>query len=86
MMVRESELEAYGSQEPSPSQPEEDIEDDSFGDEDLLIVSMDDTSFNLVLARGCDPDNPCNNCGKTNCKFNEVVVMPARAEVTSGMK
>ncbi|XDV51496.1 hypothetical protein PO909_020361 [Leuciscus waleckii] len=85
MMVRESELEAYGCKEPSPSQPEwEDIEDDSFDDENLLIVSMADTSFTLVLARGCDPDNPCNNCGKTNCKFNEVVVLPARAEVTSG--
>ncbi|XP_077059821.1 uncharacterized protein LOC143711765 [Siphateles boraxobius] len=85
MMVSESELEAYGSQEPSPSQPEwEDIEDDSFDDENLLIVSMADTSFSLVLARGCDPDNPCNNCGKTNCKFNEVVVLPAKAEVTSG--
>ncbi|XP_056107311.1 interleukin-1 family member A [Rhinichthys klamathensis goyatoka] len=85
MMVRESELEAYGSQEPSPSQPEgEDIEDDTFDDENLLIVSMVDTSFSLVLARGCDPDNPCNNCGKTNCKFNEVVVLPASAAVTSG--
>lgn len=87
MMVRESELEAYGCKEPSPSQPEwDDIEDDSFDDENLLIVSMADTSFSLVLARGCDPDNPCNKCGKTNCKFNEVVVLPARAEVTSGKK
>ncbi|KAK7127646.1 hypothetical protein R3I93_020278 [Phoxinus phoxinus] len=83
MMVRESELEAYGSLGPSPSQPE-DIEDDCFDDDNFLIVSMADTSFSLVLARGCDPDNPCNNCGKTNCKFNEVVVLPTRAEITSG--
>ncbi|ROI16212.1 hypothetical protein DPX16_12330, partial [Anabarilius grahami] len=86
MMVRESELEACADQELSPSQKEWedwDIEDDCCDDGNLLIVSMADTSFSMVVARGSDPDNPCSDCGKTNCQFNEVVVLPAKAEITS---
>lgn len=83
-MVRESELEECEDQESSTSQQLEDldIEDDGFDDGSLVIVSMADTSFNMVVARGCDPDNPCRDCGKTNCQLNEVVVQPVRAEIT----
>nr|AJY53641.1 interleukin-1 receptor antagonist [Ctenopharyngodon idella] len=84
MMVRESELEACADQEPSQKEWEDwDIEDDCCYDDNLLIVSMADTSYSMVVARGSDPDNPCSNCGKTNCQFNEVVVLPAQAEITS---
>lgn len=83
-MVRESELEACADQEPSQKEWEDwDIEDDCCNDDNLLIVSMADTSYSMVVARGSDPDNPCSNCGKTNCQFNEVVVLPAQAEITS---
>ncbi|KAK9966678.1 hypothetical protein ABG768_003775 [Culter alburnus] len=83
MMVRESELEACADQEPEKEWEDWDIEDDCCNDGNLLIVSMADTSFSMVVARGCDPDNPCNNCGKTNCQFNEVVVLPTKTEITS---
>ncbi|XP_067287468.1 interleukin-1 family member A [Pseudorasbora parva] len=82
-MVRESKLEEFGSQEPAPPPECDDIEGDSVEDSNLLIVYMADTRYNLVVARGCDPENPCNNCGKTNCQFNEIVVLPAKAEIAS---
>ncbi|XP_016350322.1 uncharacterized protein LOC107695052 [Sinocyclocheilus anshuiensis] len=81
MMVREEDLEATGV-EPLPEWESKDIEDDSFSDDKLLLVSMAGTSFSMVVARGCDPDSPCNSCGGINCQFNEVVVLPATAEVT----
>ncbi|XP_026077261.1 uncharacterized protein LOC113055294 [Carassius auratus] len=81
MMVREEDLEATVI-EPTPDWESQDIEDDSFIDDTLLLVSMDDTRFSMVIARGGDPDNPCNCCGGMNCQFNEVVVLPARAEIT----
>lgn len=85
MMVREEDLEATVI-EPTPEWESQDIEDDSFIDDTLLLVSMDDTRFSMVIARGGDPDNPCNCCGGMNCQFNEVVVLPARAEITHSKK
>lgn len=83
MMVTESELEACADQDPSQNECEDcNIEDDCC-DDSLLIVSMADTSYSVVVARGSDPDNPCSNCGKTDCKFDEVVVLPAKSEITS---
>ncbi|KTF80793.1 hypothetical protein cypCar_00012875, partial [Cyprinus carpio] len=81
MMVREEDLEATGV-EPSPEWESEDIEDDCFSDDNLLLVSMAGTRFSMVVPRGCDPVNPCNCCGGMNCQFNEVVVLPATAEIT----
>ncbi len=85
MMVREEELEATEVQ-PSPEWEDKDIEDDCFSKDNLLLVSMAETSFSVVVARGCDPDSPCNSCGGMNCQFNEVVVLPATAEITFSKK
>lgn len=85
MMVREEDLEATGV-EPSPEWESEDIEDDCFSDDNLLLVSMAGTRFSMVVPRGCDPVNPCNCCGGMNCQFNEVVVLPATAEITFSKK
>nr|CAR92126.1 interleukin 1, beta [Danio rerio]CAR92127.1 interleukin 1, beta [Danio rerio] len=82
LMVRDVELEADVIPE-SDSECEDEIEDKLFSDKNLLIVSMEDASFNMVVARGCDPDNPCNDCGKTNCQLNEVVVLPTNAKISS---
>ncbi|XP_043107604.1 uncharacterized protein LOC122353802 [Puntigrus tetrazona] len=81
MMVREEELEATEVQ-PSLDWEDRVIEDDCFSEDNLLLVSMAETSFSVVVGRGCDPDSPCNSCGGMNCQFNEVVVLPATAEIT----
>ncbi|XP_056324614.1 interleukin-1 family member A [Danio aesculapii] len=82
LMVRDVELEVDVLPE-SDSECEDEIEDKLFSDKNLLIVSMEDASFNMVVARGCDPDNPCNDCGKTNCQLNDVVVLPTNAKISS---
>uniref|UniRef100_A0A8C1YCH2 Interleukin-1 beta n=1 Tax=Cyprinus carpio TaxID=7962 RepID=A0A8C1YCH2_CYPCA len=81
MMVREEDLKATGVQ-PSPEWEDKDIEDDCFSKDNLLLVSMAETKFSVVVARGCDPYSPCNSCGGMNCQFNEVVVLPSTAEIT----
>lgn len=77
-MVREDDLHPEGHREEPEPEPdwEEYIKDDN-----LFFVSMTETSLTLVIARGCDPESPCHNCGRTDCQFNEVVVMPERAEI-----
>ncbi|XP_073682344.1 interleukin-1 family member A [Garra rufa] len=81
MMVREEDLDA-ARVEPSLEWEDTHIEDDCLSEDKILLVSMADTSFNMVVARGCDPDSPCNSCGGMNCQFNEVVVLPVTAEIT----
>ncbi|XP_051957785.1 uncharacterized protein LOC127626207 isoform X1 [Xyrauchen texanus] len=84
MMVKEEDLGTGGHQEtPHPEEELEDtdIKDDCFSDEEFLLVSFGDTSFSMVVSRGSDADNPCHNCGETDCQFNEVVVMPETAEI-----
>ncbi|XP_051967748.1 uncharacterized protein LOC127632944 [Xyrauchen texanus] len=86
MMVREENLENVDRQETSYPEAEwedMDIEGDCFSDDDLLLVSMGGTSFSMVVSRGTDADNPCHNCGKTDCQFNEVVIKPETAEIAS---
>ncbi len=85
MMVREEELEATEVQ-PTPEWEENDIEDACFSKDNLLLVSMVETSFSVIVARGCEPDSPCSCCGGVNCQFNEVVVLPATAEITFSKK
>lgn len=77
-MVREEDLHPEGHKEQPHPEPdwEEYIKDDN-----VFFVSMTETSLTLVIARGCDPESPCHNCGRTDCQFNEVVVMPERAEI-----
>ncbi|XP_056590906.1 uncharacterized protein LOC130410322 [Triplophysa dalaica] len=77
-MVREEDLHPEGHREEPEPEPdwEEYIKDDN-----RFFVSMTETSLTLVIARGCDPESPCHNCGRTDCQFNEVVVMPERAEI-----
>ncbi|TRY62267.1 hypothetical protein DNTS_025825 [Danionella cerebrum] len=81
-MVRESELEAGMLEEPSASEGNSKIPDGCENDDDLVIVSMEDASFNLLLARGCDPNSPCKDCGTTDCQQNEVAVQVMKAEIT----
>ncbi|XP_059393506.1 interleukin-1 family member A [Carassius carassius] len=81
MMVREEHLEATGVQ-PSPEREDKYIEDDCFSKDNLLLVTMAETSFSVVVGRGCDPDSSCNSCGGINCQFSEVVILPAKAEIT----
>ncbi|KAA0707617.1 hypothetical protein E1301_Tti014754 [Triplophysa tibetana] len=75
-MVREEDLHPEGHRE----EPEPDWEE-YIKDNNLFFVSMTETSLTLVIARGCDPESPCHNCGRTDCQFNEVVVVPERAEI-----
>ncbi|XP_051532469.1 uncharacterized protein LOC127428273 [Myxocyprinus asiaticus] len=86
MMVREENLETGDHQKtpyPEAEWEDTDIEDDCFSDDDLLLVSMGDTSFSMVVSRGVDANNPCHNCGSTGCQFNEVVIMPETAEIAT---
>nr|XP_055039810.1 uncharacterized protein LOC129427388 isoform X2 [Misgurnus anguillicaudatus] len=77
-MVREEDLDIEGDHE----QPLPEYEWEKCVKEDnLLFVSMAETSLTLVVGRGCDPAHPCYNCGRTDCQINDVVVVPERAEI-----
>ncbi|XP_065097195.1 interleukin-1 family member A isoform X1 [Paramisgurnus dabryanus] len=77
-MVREEDLDKEGDQEqPLPEREwEKCVKEDN-----LLFISMAETSLTLVVGRGCDPAHPCYNCGRTDCQINDVVVIPERAEI-----
>ncbi|XP_037390609.1 uncharacterized protein LOC108425745 [Pygocentrus nattereri] len=52
-------------------------------DQELLLVSMNETSVAVMSGRGCDPENPCNSCGCHGCNLSEVVVVADSCNVTS---
>lgn len=86
-MVRESCLD---KDEKNPQLPEEsewgngDAESNSFTDEDILLVSMTNTSIAIVRARGCNPQNPCSNCGGTGCTLSDIIMATKQSTFASG--
>ncbi|XP_036417001.1 uncharacterized protein LOC118800933 [Colossoma macropomum] len=80
-MVREECLEGEeNGMDPAMSDWESDYTED---DQELLLVSMKETSIAVMSGRGCDPENPCNNCGSDGCNLNEIVVAADTCKVTS---
>uniref|UniRef100_A0A8B9HEH1 Interleukin-1 beta n=1 Tax=Astyanax mexicanus TaxID=7994 RepID=A0A8B9HEH1_ASTMX len=82
VMVREECLEAEEKNEIKPT--ESSWESDDMKEKDLVMVSMTETNVAVVRGRGCDPENPCNNCGITGCNVSDVIMAPKKREVTSG--
>ncbi|KAG9261028.1 hypothetical protein AMEX_G25975 [Astyanax mexicanus] len=81
VMVREECLEAEEKNEIKPT--ESSWESDDMKEKDLVMVSMTETNVAVVRGRGCDPENPCNNCGITGCNVSDVIMAPKKREVTS---
>ncbi|XP_036417003.1 uncharacterized protein LOC118800934 isoform X2 [Colossoma macropomum] len=80
-MVREECLEGEeNGMDPAVCEWESDYTED---DQELLLVSMNETSVAVMSERGCDPENPCNTCGSHRCNLSEVVVAAETCEVTS---
>ncbi|XP_034155360.1 uncharacterized protein LOC117596034 [Pangasianodon hypophthalmus] len=85
-MVREACLD---KDEENPQVPEEsewessNMEGESFTDEEILLVSMTNTSIAIVQARGCDAQNPCGSCGGTGCTINDIVMASKQSQITS---
>ncbi|MCI4393275.1 hypothetical protein PGIGA_G00155710 [Pangasianodon gigas] len=85
-MVREACLD---KDEENPQVPEEsewessNMEGESFTDEEILLVSMTNTSVAIVQARGCDAQNPCGSCGGTGCTINDIVMASKQSQITS---
>ncbi|XP_051768112.1 uncharacterized protein LOC127522325 [Ctenopharyngodon idella] len=78
--ISEDDLEMEGHQELPNSQPElkdEDIEDDCFYDDNEMLVSLANMSFNLVVDQDHNTDEPLYSCDH---QFNEIVVMPEQAD------
>lgn len=72
-MLSEEDLEKGGRQESI----DEDIEDDCFDDDDQLLVSLANMSFNLVADQDPDTDEPSCSCDH---QFNDVVVTAEQAD------
>ncbi|KAL7833898.1 hypothetical protein AOLI_G00288580 [Acnodon oligacanthus] len=80
-MVREECLEGEeNGLDPAVCEWESDYAEDG---QELLLVSMNETSVAVRTGRGCDPEKPCNSCGSHGCNLNEVVVATKTCEVTS---
>ncbi|ROI16213.1 hypothetical protein DPX16_12331 [Anabarilius grahami] len=80
-IISEDDLEMEGHQELPHSQPEledKDIEDNCFYDDDQMLVSLANMSFNLVVDQNPDTDKPLCSCDR---QFNEIVVMPEQADL-----
>lgn len=74
-----------GHQEPSDAQAEgeeKDIEDDCFGDDDL-VHSLANMSLNLVIDQDSDADNPFCNCDR---QFKESVIKSEKADISYSKK
>ncbi|XP_077059777.1 uncharacterized protein LOC143711740 [Siphateles boraxobius] len=78
-MLSEDDLGKGGHQEhPRTESIDEDIEDDCFDDDDQLLVSLANMSFNLD-DQGAKTDEPFCSCDH---QFNEVVVTPEQANLS----
>ncbi|KAG9261027.1 hypothetical protein AMEX_G25974 [Astyanax mexicanus] len=77
-MVREECLEAEEENEIEPEWESDDMED-----KELVMVSMTETNVAVVRGRGCDLENPCNNCGINGCNVSEVFMEAKNRDVTS---
>ncbi|KAL7831330.1 hypothetical protein SRHO_G00308330 [Serrasalmus rhombeus] len=72
-MVREECLEGEeNGVDPAMCEWESDYTED---DQELLLVSMNETSVAVTSGRGCNPENPCDSCGSQGCNLSEVVVV-----------
>uniref|UniRef100_A0A4W5PDP2 Interleukin-1 n=1 Tax=Hucho hucho TaxID=62062 RepID=A0A4W5PDP2_9TELE len=70
----------------------DDLESDSYRPEevnkvddevdDLFLVAMTNTRISVVRGRGCGDGSSCHNCGKSDCNFNEVVMVAESSKVT----
>lgn len=86
-MVRET---CLNEEEENPQVPEDsewkskENKYDTFSDEEMLLVSMTNTSVAIVQARGCSEQEPCSSCGGKGCTFNDVVMASAQSTVSSG--
>ncbi|KAK3528360.1 hypothetical protein QTP86_034136, partial [Hemibagrus guttatus] len=56
---------------------------DSFTDEEVLLVSMTNTSVAVIQARGCSEQNPCSSCGGKGCTFNDLVVASEQGTISA---
>ncbi|XP_045554259.1 uncharacterized protein [Salmo salar] len=48
----------------------------------LFVVAMTNTRISVVRGRGCGDGSSCHNCGKSDCNFNEVVMVAESSKVT----
>lgn len=55
---------------------------DFFPDEEILLVSMSNTSVAVVQARGGDAQNPCSSCGRTECTLKDYIMANQQCKVT----
>lgn len=86
-MVRETSLEQEEENSPVMEESEcksSEMKDDNFTDEEILLVSMTNTSVAVVQARCCDAQTPCNSCGGAGCSLSDFVVATTQSEITSG--
>ncbi|XP_027024536.1 uncharacterized protein LOC113657154 [Tachysurus fulvidraco] len=85
-MVRET---CLNEEEENPQVPEDsewkckENKYDTFSDEEMLLVSMTNTSVAIVQARGCSEQDPCSSCGGKGCTFNDVVMASVQSTVSS---
>lgn len=85
-IISEGDLEMEGHQElphPQPELEDKDIEDSCFYDDDQMLVSLANMSFNLVVDQ--DPDTAKPLCS-SDCQFNEIVVMSEQADLAFSKK
>ncbi|KAM9397284.1 uncharacterized protein ACWYII_032624 isoform 4-T4 [Salvelinus alpinus] len=86
-MRREDDLDDLDDLESDSYRPMEDLteEDVNKADgevDDLFLVAMTNTRISVVRGRGCGDGSSCHNCGKSDCNFNEVVMVAESSKVT----
>ncbi|XP_076880266.1 uncharacterized protein LOC143528416 [Brachyhypopomus gauderio] len=60
-----------------------DLEDDSYLESNMLMVSMTNVRMEVVTGRGFEADHICNNCKAGGCSISRMVVTAKHCEVTS---
>ncbi|XP_041730570.1 uncharacterized protein LOC121562340 isoform X1 [Coregonus clupeaformis] len=70
------------SYRPKEDLPEEEVNEVDGEVDDLFLVAMTNTRISVVRGRGCSAGSSCHNCGKSDCNFNEVVMVAESSKVT----
>ncbi|XP_058238161.1 cytoplasmic tyrosine-protein kinase BMX-like isoform X2 [Hemibagrus wyckioides] len=85
-MVQET---CLNEEDKNPQVPEEfewerrEKKGDFLTDEEMLLVSMTNTSVAIVQSRGCSEQNPCSSCGGKGCTLNDFVVASQQSTISS---
>ncbi|XP_062845381.1 interleukin-1 family member A [Trichomycterus rosablanca] len=82
-MVRETCMDKDNLPGTKDSEQNSDNTEDNSSVEEVLLISMSNTSVAVVRGRGCDPEHTCSKCDSTGCTISDILMAANHCEMKS---